>query len=409
LSQSEVFDPKLLQRIDAATTLALKNKSVQAFDYRNEKVYAYSEIKGDTIHVPIEMLNEARIKGSAYFTSNGKEAVAYHYADDNVRLVVVAAAWDQEGLKVQRQLFLILLFAFIGGTITAFGIGYFFSYRLLHPIRKITDEVNEITAQNFTRRIANNTAKDEWHYLADTLNKLLDRLQDSFELQQRFIANASHELSTPLTSISSQLEVSLQRNRGIEEYQLILESILQDVRHMNKLTQTLLEFAKAAGTSGGLEIHTLRIDEILMRLPADLAKINRSYSVHLSFDELPANEEDLHIYGNEELLFTAIKNIVNNACKYSSDHEALINLHVKSKNIVIQIKDNGIGIPEADLQKIFQPFYRVDESRHTEGFGLGLALANRIIKLHKGSVSADSSLNNGSTFTITIPVAHSLQ
>jgi signal transduction histidine kinase len=409
LSQIEVFDPKLLQRIDAATTLALKNKSVQVFDYRNERLYAYSEIKGDTIQVPTEMLDDARVKGSVYFTANGKEAVAYHYVDQNVRLVTVAAAWDQEGLKTQRQLFLILLFACIGGTITAFGVGYFFSYRLLRPIRKITDEVNEITAQNFTRRIATTQTKDEWNYLAHTLNKLLDRLQDSFELQQRFIANASHELSTPLTSISSQLEVSLQRSRNVEEYQLILQSVLQDVRHMNKLTQTLLEFAKAAGTSGGLEINILRIDEVLMRLPADLAKINKAYSVQLSFDELPVNEEYLLVYGNDELLFTAIKNIVNNACKYSPDHEAQISLNIKSQSIIINIKDRGIGISGEDINKIFQPFYRVDESRHTEGFGLGLALAHRIIKLHKGTLEVVSEPNHGSTFTITLPIASTIQ
>jgi len=409
LSQSEVFEPALIQRIDAATTLALKNKSVQVYDYRNTKIYSFNEFRYDSLYIPDEILDEARIKGSVFFRSNGKEAVAYHYVDNNVRLVTVAAAWDEEGLKALRQLQIILFTTFIGGVIAAFGAGYLFSQRLLKPIRKMADEVNEITAQNFTRRIDQSPVQDEWHYLAGTLNKLLDRLQDSFELQQRFISNASHELSTPLTSISSQLEVSLQRERKAEEYKQILQSIHQDVRHMSKLTQTLLEFAKAAGSSGGLEIHIIRIDEVLMRLPAELAKTNKDFSVQLSFNELPADEEQLLVYGNEELLFTAIKNIVNNACKYSENHAAEINLNVTESKINIRIKDTGIGIPTAALDKIFQPFYRVDESRHTEGFGLGLSLAYRFIKLHRGEIHVESLLGEGTVFIITLPIARTLQ
>ena len=190
LSQSEVFDTELIQRIDAATTIALKNKSVQVYDYKNTKIYTYSEIKNDTISIPEEYLDEARVKGSAYFKINNKQAAAFHYVDDNVRLVTVAAAWDAEGLRTLRQLQLVLLFTCIGGVIFAFGAGYLFSKRLLMPVRKIADEINEITAQNFTRRIPLSEAQDEWHYLAGTLNDLLDRLQDSFELQQRFISNA---------------------------------------------------------------------------------------------------------------------------------------------------------------------------------------------------------------------------
>ena len=89
---------------------------------------------------------------------------------------------------------------------------------------------------------------------------------------------------------------------------------------MNKLTQTLLEFAKASGNTGGLEIKPVRVDEVVLRLPAEIAKLNKSYSVVLAFDELPVEENQLLIYGNEELLLTAIKNIVFNACKYSQDH-----------------------------------------------------------------------------------------
>jgi len=406
LSQVELFGPSLVQRIDAATTLSLKNKSVQAFDYKNNPIYTYSDDPGDTLVIDKKTLDEARIKGRQYLEMGDKEVVAYHYADNNQRIVMVTAAFDEEGKKGLARLRNVLLLALLGGVGLAFAGGYVFSKGLLLPIKKIADNVNDISAHNFTARIPTGSARDEWHYLSETINNLLDRLQESFELQGRFIANASHELSTPLTSISSQLEVSLQRNRTEAGYRQVMESIYQDVTHMRKLTQVLLEFAKASGSAAGLDISLVRIDEILLRLPADLAKTNAQYLVSLQFDELPTEEEELLVLGNEELLFTAIKNIVANACKYSPNHRADVRLAFAGNELVVTVQDAGIGIPATEIAHIFQPFYRVDESRHTAtGFGLGLSLANRFIKLHKGHITVSSEQGQGTLFAIHLPVA----
>lgn len=405
LSQSEVFDKELLRRVDEATTISLTDKTVQAYDYRNFRIYRYSDVPNDTIHVDKDLLDEARVNGKVYFERNGKEAVAYHYTDNNLRMVVAVGALDEEGRRHLRQLQVILLLSALGGVIIALASGYIFSRGLLRPVQKIADDVNEITAQNFTRRIATGKARDEWYYLSDTLNRLLSRLKESFDLQRHFISNASHELSTPLTSISSQLEVSLQRDRDPEEYRRVMKSVYQDVRHMNKLTQTLLEFAKASGSPGGLEITRVRLDEILMRLPGEMVKTNPAYSVTLNFTDLPADEDDLLVLGNEELLFSALRNIVLNACKYSDDHHARVDLAVSPRVLVINIEDRGVGIPTEELDNIFHPFYRVDESRTTGGFGLGLSLAHRIIKLHKGSIDVESEAGVGTRFTIVLPSA----
>jgi signal transduction histidine kinase len=246
--------------------------------------------------------------------------------------------------------------------------------------------------------------KDEWFYLSDTLNSLLNRLQESFDLQKRFISNASHELSTPLTSISSQLEVSLQRERDAAEYREVMKSVHQDVLQMSKLTRTLLDFAKAAGTRAGIEIKLFRIDEVLLRLPAEIDKISHTCSLSFGFDSMPDEENKLLVYGNEELLFTAIKNIVINACKYS-DGTAIVKLGVEEELIQISVEDNGTGIPENELQHIFQPFYRVDDKKEKDGFGLGLSLASQIIKLHKGEIKVASQKDVGSCFKILLPIA----
>jgi two-component system sensor histidine kinase ArlS len=409
LSQAEIFDRNLIQRIDSSTTLSLKNKVVEAYDYQNDRIYRYSDIPGDTLSISETILDEARINKSYFFIEDEKEAIAYHYTDYRSRIVIIVAAEDVDGIKTLKQLTRILFFSFLGAILITFVGGYFFSKRLLLPIKQIADNVSEISAQNLTSRIQTGPVKDEWYLLSATMNELLNRLQESFELQKRFIANASHELSTPLTSISSQLEIALQRDRDAKEYRNIIQSAYQDVRQMNRLTQTLLEFAKASGNAGGLEIERVRMDEIVLQMPAEMSKIKSSYIVAVDFQNLPDDEEHLVVFGNEALLFLAIKNIVTNACKYSQDHKASMKLSYSENKIIVTILDKGKGIPGEELQYIFQPFYRVNENSSEEGFGLGLSLSERIIKLHKGNITVNSQLNKGSSFTITLPTAHSLK
>jgi signal transduction histidine kinase len=409
LSQREIFDKELIQRIDSSTTISLKNKTVQAYSSHNKKIYSYSDVPGDTLVITAQKLNNARVNGSYYFTIGNKEAVAYHYVNNNANMVMISAAEDVEGKQNLSSLLNILIASFLIGVIIILVSGYFFSRRLLLPIKKITEDVEEISAQNLARRIQTGIAKDEWYQLSYTLNNLLNRLQESFELQRRFISNASHELSTPLTSISSQLEVTLQRPRDAEEYRKVMQSIYQDVQHMSKLTQTLLEFAKASGNAGGLEISLIRIDEIILTLPSEAIKIDPAYSIFLEFENLPEEEEKLLVFGNEALLLTAIKNIAINACKYSNDHQAVVTLKVEEDYLSIIVSDKGKGMPQEELSNIFQPFYRVEEDRHAGGFGLGLSLAERIIKLHKGSIEVLSVVDLGTSFIIRLPAASSLK
>jgi two-component system, OmpR family, sensor histidine kinase ArlS len=409
LSQREIFDRHLIQRIDSSTTLSYKNKIVEAFNYQNKRVYLYSDAPDDTVHVNQTILDNARVKGSLYFTEGNREIVAYHYSDNNSRLVMVVAGEDVEGRENLKNLSEILLISFLVGNIFVLISGYFFSRGLLLPIKNISKDVAEISAHNLARRIKTGTSKDEWYQLSNTLNELLNRLQESFDMQRRFISNASHELSTPLTAILSQLEVNLQRERSGEEYRKVLQSINQDVQHLTKLTQTLLEFAKASGNPGGLEINLVRIDEIILSLPAEALKINSSYSVKIEFDNLPEEEESLLVFGNETLLFTAINNIVINACKYSDDHQANVKLKVMGNTVSIDVTDRGKGINSSEFEKIFQPFYRIEENRNEGGFGLGLSLAYRIIKIHKGGIEVSSEPGKGTSFQIQLPCAKSLE
>ncbi len=409
LSQPEIFDSAIISKINATTrTISeITNESIQAYSDQNKRIYTYSDMPDDTIQISSDILNEAKSKTAYFFTVDQKEAVARYYAADKV--VIIAAAFDADGRSDLRRIKLILYFSFAGILLIAFISGWGFSKRLLQPVKKIADDVNDISAQNMAQRIELGDANDEWNYLIKTLNELLDRLQESFEMQRRFISSASHELSTPLTSITSQLEVSLQRNREAKEYRGVMQSVYQDVRNLGNLTQTLLQFATVPGIKGGIEINSIRVDEILMQLPGEISKMNGEYSVKLEFEKLPENAERLVVFGNAELLFSAIKNVVSNSCKYSQDHRAIVKLLVQEKEIFIVIEDNGKGISESDLRNIFQPFYRSEDSKSITGFGVGLPLAHRIIKLHKGKITVNSIVNKGTTFLIQLPIAENVR
>jgi signal transduction histidine kinase len=233
----------------------------------------------------------------------------------------------------------------------------------------------------------------------------MTRLQESFEIQTRFITNASHELSTPLTAILSQLEITLQNTREVAEYQFILRSVYEDVRGLAQLTRSLLEIAKASGTSNGIELKLIRMDELLMDIPPEIKKINKAYQVELNFDSFPENEDLMMVFGNDNLLISAIKNIITNACKYSDNHLALVNLSFPENCVQIEITDNGHGINEADLPFIFQPFFRGTITSGQQGSGLGLSLTERIISLHKGHVQVLYTGSNGTCFRINLPIA----
>jgi two-component system, OmpR family, sensor histidine kinase ArlS len=405
LRQSEVFDRALVRRIDSSMSISLKSKSVQAYNEENKRVYSYMNSWEDSIHSTTALLDDARAKGSVYFKEGEKEGVAYFTAMPGNDLVIISAAVDEDGKRNLSSLKQLLITSFILGILISFAGGYVFSTRLLRPVKKITEEVTDIYAYNLARRIQAGNTKDEWYKLTITLNDLLDRLNQSFEMQRRFISNASHELSTPLTLISSQLEVSLQRTRTDDEYRKVMQSVVNDVHYMNNLVQTLLKFATASGNPGGLNIDLLRIDEVLMRIPASIQKQDASFSVSLQFNNLPEDEDKLLVFGNEELLFTAFRNIVVNACKYSPDHRAEVVLTVSSDLFTISIIDKGPGIPDSEVENIFQPFYRMEETRSVGGFGLGLSLASRIMKLHKGEIKVDSVKDSGTTFILQLPVA----
>jgi signal transduction histidine kinase len=405
-SNAQIFDyfgdssRAVLYRIDAGSLAMLPKKSVAIYDTLGNQFYHYVGETADSLHVSREILRDIQENGEERFEIGTRDAIGLNYATHRNFIVIVAADNEDGRLRLaelRKVMIVSLLIAILVTLIT----GYLFSSQLVRPISSIIRDVNAISSHNLSKRLPAGISQDELNQLAKTFNELLDRLQESFNTQRRFISNASHELSTPLTSILSQLQVTVQKDRSVDEYKRVIHSVQEDVEQLRQLTKSLLEIAKT-GTQGSIELHELRVDELLLKLSADLKRVNQAYQVALEFSELPEDEKKVSVFGNYDLLYSAIRNIIENGCKYSPDNTSTVRLMFPGNHILVQVENKGDVITEQEIEQIFQPFYRGENVGEVRGFGLGLSLAKRIIALHKGHISVQSSYG-GTVFSIELP------
>ena len=393
----------LLRRIDSIAMLGgSASRSIGMYTDQGKVLYQFDLPGTKTLSPTPQLLQEVVANGLVSFKMDNRDAVAIHRNDGKRDFVVVVAGHDDDGLERVETLNKILLISLVLGVFLTALVSFLFARQLLRPITQIIREVKQISSFDLSQRVRAGTGQDEMSQLGNTFNELLSRLQEAFAIQRRFISNASHELSTPLTSVSSQVEVVLQKERSADEYKQVLFSVREDVQQMRQLTKSLLEIAKT-GSQGGIELNEVRVDEVLMKVVADVKKLSSDYGVELDFGEFPEDEKDFVVFGNTELLYIALKNIVENGCKYSPDKRSIVDLSFSWHKVYIQVINQGAVIQEDEIAQIFQPFYRGQGTGNVRGFGLGLALAQRIIALHKGSIQVTSDVSTGTNFTIELP------
>ncbi len=334
-------------------------------------------------------------RGEFYYTG-----LLYH--DNQGDFIVQLSARDLYGLGKLQNLRNILIIAFLISMIFISMLGQYYAKQALSPISKIIKKVNEIRAESLFLRLDTVYGKDELADLTHTFNNVLDRLETSFEMKNRFVHNASHELKNPLTAIIGQTEVALSNVRTQEEYIGTLKTIEIEALRLNDLINALFKLAYADQDSKGLIIEQIRADELLMELKMsfDAATSNK---INYNFESLPNNANELVFQGNQSLIKVALLNILDNALKYSQGATINLDVQVKGDFILISVKDNGIGIPENDLGNVFEPFYRGSNARTFKGFGFGLSLSDKIVRLHGGELKIESELGKGTLVQLQLP------
>jgi signal transduction histidine kinase len=398
----EEVDIELLRKIEDNNPTSLPNEKIIIFDYNNEILYNSDE--NNLIRYSASMLDQVRLNGSLRFRQEPYEALGIFYTGRYDRFVALAAAVDIYGMQKLRSLQIILLFTFCISLVIIYLAGRIFSGRATKPIKRVMDQVDKISISSLDARVDEGNGKDEMARLGKTFNKMLERLESAFKMQKDFIANASHELRTPMTAITGQLEVVLMSTRNEEEYKKTLTSVLEDIKNLGTISNKLLLLAQASDINSKIFFSDFRIDDAIWQARSEILKRNPCYQILIKFEEHIDDEKYLRMTGNETLMKIALANLMENGCKYSHDQTVELILEHDENHIIMNFRDQGIGIPEDDLHLVFQPFYRGKNATEKKGHGIGLSLVDKIVSLHHGQIVVESQLCKGSLFRISLPV-----
>ena len=238
---------------------------------------------------------------------------------------------------------------------------------------------------------------------------MLNRIETSFETQNHLIGNVSHELRTPLTSIMGEADVALSISRTADEYKETLGIILDEAEKLDKKIKALLMIAQTGFDGKIQKMDKVRIDQLLWDVIETLRRIDSRNNIYLDISMLPDNPKKLKVQGNEQLLHLAVANIISNGCKYSNFQQVKVSLGATNTDVYIIVKDNGIGIPEVEMNKIYDPFFRASNTNNYEGYGIGLPLARNIVRMHHGELIVSSHENQGTTVQMRFPNFYSTQ
>lgn len=355
------------------------------------------------LHLPHEFYSDVMQNGKGWVMEEGHR---YYYAqifkESDVKYMVIVAAKDRRGNTSAIYITRILIFGGMGFLLLAYIFGRFLAIRVINPVSRITKEAKRISASNLHNRLPMPDAdeSDEITDLTRTFNDMLDRLETSFEIQANFINNASHELKTPITTIIAETEIALLKERRPEEYEAALENINRQATRLASLTESLLKLTQT-GYDGQKQVQDIaRIDELLLDVKSDLNRLYPDNRVNINLNHLPEDDALLTLPCNRPLLELAIGNIISNGVKYSDNEEVFVSLSADKENIKIVITDIGIGIPPEDIPYLYEPFFRGKKASRYVGYGLGLPLAMKIIRMHNGELLIQSEPDKGTVVSI---------
>lgn len=396
------IDMALLKIIDKNTLTALHDEKILIFSDKNELLY--SNIDDIVIDYDAALLDRVREAKFLELSKGEYESLGLVYNLGKQNYVVLASAYDKFGKSKLKNLRETLIVGLLIGILITIILGVFFAGNALKPVNLFINKLSTITANNLRQRIEGYDIKNEIGMLAAAFNKMLSRLEQSFELQKSFVSHASHELRTPLAALKSEVEISLEENLTIDQHKGILNNIRHDINRLINLSNGLLQIVRPF-KSPLINFGEVRIDDIIFQAQDELGLSKPEYRVTVKYAQEPENEYSIIVFGNEALLKTTFINLIDNACKYSPMQQAEVVIDFTKTYTLVTIKDEGIGIPKEDLDSIFEPFYRSKNALNISGFGIGLSVCSKIIELHKGKISIQSQLEAGTKVTVKLPNA----
>jgi len=388
-SKKRDLDPEFIQIVNASGEVVMKsgnlNLNVLHLEtQRKERSFFNSHVGNSTVRqVQVPLLN--------------RDGLTMGY--------LLIAIPMKNAIIVLRDLQDIFLVSFPLIILTLFVLTRLIAGKSIRPIEKIITTAEQMSQTNLDQRIPLPHHKDELYRLAATINALFDRMQDAFQREKHFTADASHELKTPLAVVKGTLEVLIRKPREREHYETKIQFCLKELNRMARLIDQLLMLARYESNKMTPHIVVAELFPLLENVVERIIPTAQAKNIAITVNQ----PDNTHIAADPGMLEMMFENILSNAIKYSSSGSSIaIEVNCKEDNVVCSISDQGIGIPEEMLNAIFERFYRVDESRSssTGGLGLGLSIVKKLADLQHIKVTVTSSKNQGTTFTLTCPAAH---
>jgi heavy metal sensor kinase len=282
--------------------------------------------------------------------------------------------------------------------------GWWMSRRALQPVNQIIDAARSIGEQSLARRLPVPETQDELQRLSETLNQMLGRIESAFRRITEFTADASHELRTPVALIRTTAELALRKQRTTEEYREALEDVHAESVRTTDLIENLLTLARADAGKAALDRRELDLVQVVREASVQGQKLAGARNLRFR-TEVP--DSPVPAIGDPSALRRLLLIVIDNAVKYTPEGEITVRLLSANGNPQVHVSDTGIGIPQGDLARVFERFYRADKSRSRDsgGAGLGLSIAKWIAEVHQGAIEARSEQDRGSTFILTLPGA----
>jgi signal transduction histidine kinase len=399
LTIEKVNSKKLLKKIQKANYDVFYRENLFIYDYNKTEYFSLN----DTIRftTTTDFLNQVLKKRVVRLKKNEYKIVGKYHIDRFNKFIAIAGAEDLAGEKDLEYLKNIMIWLFLGTLILVSVVGWYFAARALSPISEVIQQVQSIYPQNVNQRLTIQNPKDEIGRLTATFNELLERIAEVFRLQNLFVSNVSHEMKNPLMKIGSQIDVAMLKERTPEQYLSTLQSVRQDIREMGQLSNTLLELAKVSDLNHKLMYDEVRLDETIWEAGDLLLQAEQKYQLQVDFADELEEDTQLVVKGNAQLLKTAFVNLMENGCKFSENHAVKVSLHFEKDHIEVQFSNKG-KMEKSEIDLIFEPFYRSQNTANIKGYGVGLSLVNRIVKLHGGNIKVQS-LDNQTIFVLWLP------
>lgn len=373
---------------------------VQFHDINNELIDKSPNLKG--ILLKLSGPEKDNVLLDTYLNNKPIRQIQVPLVDDNkiIGHVIVAMSLD-DATMILSNLKNILLIAFPVILVVLFLIARLIAGRSIKPVTSIIETSSKITKDNLTSRIKLPTNKDELYTLSETINNLLDRIENAIEREKQFTSDASHELRTPLAVIKGTMEVLIRKPREQKEYQDKINFCISEVDRVNNLVDQLLLLARFENQKQNFKSEQVYLNSTILDTIARFSdKIKeKNITIKSTFNE------DYYCKTDTYLIAIIISNIVSNAIKYSNQNgEINFELTKETEATYLSISDNGIGIASEDLGKIFNSFYRSDFSNHPEikGTGLGLSIVKRLCDLLSIELSIESIKSQGTSIKLRI-------